>query len=137
MILIRGFAYRFIIHVGGSQNWNATWRNARSRHLEPRAERDRTINQTPSSPMWPDSFQFFSPFSLLFFSFLSVLLLLLLLFLGDAHRERIEKKREIFPKSEARASFREIIVLRREPSVYYHECVPTKHGASRTCAQMF
>lgn len=106
----------------------------RDRATSSRAERDRTINQTPSSP-WPDSFQFFSPFSLLFLSFLSVQPTPPpppLSRSGRIERSKLGKKRGIFSlESEAfsRTSFAgaERIIT----------SVPTKHGTSRTCAQMF
>lgn len=102
----------------------------RDRATSSRAERDRTINQTPSSP-WPDSFQFFSPFFLLFLSFLSVQPTPPPLSRSGRNSER----REEYFLSRAKR-FRER--PSREPSVLSRVCLRStaRQGRARRCSKL-
>lgn len=117
MILIRGFAYRFIIHLG--QNWNATWRNARSRHLEPRGTRpdDKSNTLLPMARFFPIFFSFFPPLSLIPFRPTNSSSSFSFARRPNRAIETRKEERNIF--SRERSVFENVL---RGSRAYYHEC---------------
>lgn len=134
MILIRGFAYRFIIHLG--QNWNATWRNARSRHLEPRGTRpdDKSNTLLPMARFFPIFFSFFPPLSLIPFRPTNSSSSSSFARRPNRAIETLERREEYFLSRAKR--FRER--PSREPSVLSRVCLRStaRQGRARRCSKL-